>query len=78
MDAGGLEVMLAICDALFPDLSRDKAAVPALRNRVHAGKLGLKSGEGWYRYTPEEVTATRQRLDRALMAWEGTFDDPTS
>jgi 3-hydroxybutyryl-CoA dehydrogenase len=69
MDAGGLDIMLPICETLFPDLANSTAPGPSLRDRVHSGRLGLKSGAGWYAYTPEEVAATRLRLNEALIAW---------
>ena len=51
LDLVGLDTSLSILDALY-DESREPnyAAVPTLRRMVAAGKLGRKSGEGFYRY----------------------------
>lgn len=51
LDLVGLDTSLAIIDALYDEF-RDPnlAAVPLLRRMVSAGKLGRKSGEGFYDY----------------------------
>jgi 3-hydroxybutyryl-CoA dehydrogenase len=51
LDLVGLDTSLAILDALYAEF-RDPnyAAVPALRRMVAAGRLGRKSGEGFYTY----------------------------
>ena len=48
----GLDVVLAICNVLFDGFGNPKyAPCPLLVNMVTAGKLGRKSGEGFYSYT---------------------------
>ena len=48
----GLDVVLAIAHVLYDGFKQDKyAACPLLVNMVLAGKLGRKSGEGFYVYT---------------------------
>ncbi|MFK8103043.1 MAG: 3-hydroxybutyryl-CoA dehydrogenase [Saprospiraceae bacterium] len=48
----GLDVCLAICEVLHQGFGTSKyAACPLLVNMVTAGKLGRKSGEGFYKYT---------------------------
>jgi 3-hydroxybutyryl-CoA dehydrogenase len=37
-----------------------------LREKVQAGKLGMKSGEGFRTWSPESADAVRQRLSRFL------------
>lgn len=49
----GLDVCLAILNVLHEGLGNPKyAPCPLLVNMVTAGKLGVKSGEGFYAYTP--------------------------
>jgi 3-hydroxybutyryl-CoA dehydrogenase len=51
LDLVGLDTSLAIIDALYDEF-RDPnyAAAPALRRMVAAGRLGRKSGRGFYEY----------------------------
>lgn len=51
LDLVGLDTSLAILDALYAEFAdANYAAVPTLRRLVAAGKLGRKSGEGFYTY----------------------------
>jgi 3-hydroxybutyryl-CoA dehydrogenase len=53
-DLIGLDVCLQIMQTLHSDLGDDKyRPAPLLRRLVVAGRLGRKSGEGFYRYDPE-------------------------
>lgn len=48
----GLDVCLSILKVLHEGLGNDKyAPCPLLINMVHAGKLGVKSGQGFYDYS---------------------------
>ena len=61
----GLDVCLAILRVLHEGLGNPKyAPCPLLVNMVMAGRLGVKSGEGFYQYTPgskELVVSARLR-----------------
>ena len=47
----GLDVCLAIMNVLYDGLGNDKyAPCPLLVNMVTAGKMGIKSGEGFYKW----------------------------
>jgi len=49
----GLDVCLSILKVLYEGFGNPRyAACPLLANMVTAGKLGAKSGEGFYKYTP--------------------------
>jgi 3-hydroxybutyryl-CoA dehydrogenase len=51
LDLVGLDTSLAILEALYAEFADPNyAAVPTLRRLVAAGKLGRKSGEGFYTY----------------------------
>ena len=49
-DLVGLDVRLAILDHLHREVGEQFRAPPLLRTMVRAGKLGKKSGEGFYRW----------------------------
>ena len=61
----GLDVCLSILNVLYDGFGNQKyAPCPLLVNMVMAGKLGVKSGEGFYIYTPgskELVVSSRFR-----------------
>ncbi|NPA33392.1 MAG: 3-hydroxybutyryl-CoA dehydrogenase [Chlorobi bacterium] len=51
----GLDVVLAILEVLYEGFKQDKyAPCPLLVNMVRAGKLGIKTGEGFYVYNGKE------------------------
>ena len=50
----GLDVCLSILNVLYDGFGNSKyAPCPLLVNMVAAGKLGAKSGEGFYKYSKE-------------------------
>ncbi len=51
-DMIGLDVLYAVCDSLYEEFKRDEYAPPPLLKRmVASGRLGRKSGRGFYDYT---------------------------
>ncbi|MFE0803365.1 3-hydroxyacyl-CoA dehydrogenase family protein [Streptomyces sp. NPDC058812] len=71
-DYVGLDLTLAIHDAVLPDLNRSPSPSPLLKELVAAGDLGAKSGRGFLTW-PEnsrEQAATRLagHIDRQLAA----------
>lgn len=61
-DLGGVDIFQAVSDYLFPDLNNDQRS-QALHNLVDQGRLGVKAGDGFYRYAPGQGEAARQRRD---------------
>lgn len=54
----GLDVLEAVCDSLYEEFKQAEYAPPALlRRMVAAGRLGRKSGRGFYDYEPEREKA---------------------
>jgi 3-hydroxybutyryl-CoA dehydrogenase len=59
----GLDVCLSILNVLYEGFGNTKyAPCPLLVNMVSAGKLGVKSGEGFYTYAPgnKELVVSKQ------------------
>ena len=65
-DLVGLDLTLDISEVLAADLDRTAGPHPFLREKVKAGKLGMKSGEGFRKWAPQEADAVRERLRRFL------------
>ena len=50
----GIDVLQAVCNSLFEEFKRDEYAPPPLMKRmIAAGRLGQKSGRGFYNYPAE-------------------------
>jgi len=67
-DLVGTNLTLDIAEVLYADLDRTPGPHPLLRALVAAGKLGMKTGEGLRKWTPEQADAVRTRLSRFLAA----------
>jgi 3-hydroxybutyryl-CoA dehydrogenase len=61
-DLVGLDLTLDISEVLVEHLDRTPGAHPYLRDKVKAGKLGMKTGEGFRSWTPPQADAVRERL----------------
>lgn len=67
-DAAGLDVKLAVCEQLFPEIASSTEIPALLRETVARGDLGTKTGKGYYAWTDEEAAALRQRISDGLAA----------
>ena len=65
-DLVGLDLTLDISNVLVADLDRSSGPNPFLQEKVKAGKLGMKTGEGFRTWTPEQANEVRERLRRYL------------
>jgi 3-hydroxybutyryl-CoA dehydrogenase len=65
-DLVGLNLTLDIAEVLYAHLDRTPGPHPFLRDKVRAGKLGMKTGEGLRQWTPQSADAVRERLSRFL------------
>jgi 3-hydroxybutyryl-CoA dehydrogenase len=67
-DHAGLDVHCAATTTTYPSLSKADGPFPVLTERVAAGKLGMKTGEGFYPWTPKTMAAEKARYAALLRA----------
>ncbi len=67
-DHAGAEVHAAAAATIYPSLSTATEPAKILAGNVAAGKLGMKTGEGFYRWTQESAAAERKRYEDLLRA----------
>lgn len=65
-DLVGLDLTLNIHDVLIEHLDRTPGPHQFLRDKVAQGKLGMKAGEGFRRWTPQQANEVRARLQHFL------------
>jgi 3-hydroxybutyryl-CoA dehydrogenase len=51
---------------MYHTLANDKAPPACLRDRVAQGKLGVKTGEGFYKWDAERAAGAQAQYERAL------------
>jgi len=67
-DLVGLDLTLDIQNVLLSDLDNSISPTQFLKDKVAAGKLGMRTGEGLRQWTPASADAVRERLRRFLAA----------
>ncbi len=67
-DLVGLDLTLAIHNVILRDLEASGRPSPLLEKYVADRRLGMKTGKGFYEWTPESAQEVRDRLIRHLRA----------
>ncbi len=81
-DFGGLDIQLATYRNLVPQIRGDTVLPAVIERLVADGRLGAKSGQGFYDYSPERLAERRRRRDslllqlRKLLYGAGSADEP--
>jgi 3-hydroxyacyl-CoA dehydrogenase len=75
-DFGGLDTFLRVCQNLFPHLDASQEPSLLLKRLVAEGKLGVKTGEGFYRYPSAVIKKKFQERDRRLFQQLKLFNAP--
>ena len=66
-DFGGLDIWCIVGDNLLKVMDNSTCANNLLRQKVQEGKLGVKSGEGFYQYNPASVPGIKRRFMKKLI-----------
>lgn len=66
-DMGGLDIWCTVGDNLLGVMDNRTEANPLLRQKVQEGKLGMKSGKGFFSYPPEEVVELKNKFNKKLI-----------
>ena len=68
LDMAGLDIYRSVASFLNAELCDRKDVPSFITERTDAGKLGIKSGEGLYTYTPERAKSLAAERARRLVA----------
>lgn len=68
LDFAGLEVSCKVYENLAPDLRADAELPASIRAMLAKGHFGVKTGQGFYSYTPESIQKKQSRRDRLFLA----------
>ena len=74
-DLVGTDLTLDVHHQVLADLERRAGPSPYLEQLVADGRLGMKSGEGFRRWTQAEIDAIRAKVTHHLMKLELLLDD---
>lgn len=66
-DFGGLDIWCIVGDNLLKVMDNSQCANPLLRQKVSEGKLGLKSGEGFYKYSEKDLPEINKKFMKKLI-----------
>lgn len=67
LDAIGLELGLSVQNTVLPDICADKQAGELIRGLVENGKLGAKTGQGFYNWSARSIEQDMAKRDRFII-----------
>ncbi|MBV7482713.1 3-hydroxyacyl-CoA dehydrogenase family protein [Bordetella sp. BOR01] len=67
-DHAGIDVHAAAGATMYPSFCNSDHPARCLAERAQDGRHGMKTGQGFYEWTPESIAAERARYDRLLRA----------
>lgn len=67
IDAGGTDLTYSIHQYLFPHIENSTEPSKLLKQKMDEGKLGFKSGEGFMKWSQEEIDRSQKDLIEGLI-----------
>ena len=67
LEIAGWDLVLAATPYVLPYIENSTEISPLVKDKVDRGELGVKTGKGFYEWTPESAEALKQRIGRALV-----------
>jgi len=64
----GLDTHISAARSIYPSLSTSAEPSLILEEVVSEGRLGMKTGRGFWSWTPEQIRQERERYERTLLA----------
>ena len=65
-DMGGLDTFLDISTHLMPELAKDEDVLDLLREQVNAGRVGVRSGAGFYDWDEAHLARVKEGRKRVI------------
>jgi 3-hydroxybutyryl-CoA dehydrogenase len=66
-DFGGLDIWCTVGDNLLKVMDNSQCSNSLLRQKMTEGKLGLKSGEGFYKYSEADMSGIKRQFMKKLI-----------
>jgi 3-hydroxybutyryl-CoA dehydrogenase len=66
-DLVGLELARDVHSVIFPHLDKSSEPSPLLERLIKQNKLGMRTGEGFRKWSPEQIRKTKSELSRHLL-----------
>lgn len=64
---GGLDIWATVGDNLLKVMDNSQKASPILWEKVKEGKLGIKTGEGFFSYPEEKIQDIKNEFNKRLI-----------
>lgn len=65
-DHAGIEIHSAAGASIYPSLNNASTIAKSLSTKVEQGELGMKTGKGFFEWTPQKISLERSRYDNLL------------
>jgi 3-hydroxybutyryl-CoA dehydrogenase len=65
-DHAGIEIHSAAGASIYPSLNNASTIAKSLSTKVEQGELGMKTGKGFFEWTPQKISLEKSRYDNLL------------